>query len=133
MMKIIFDSDHDMYTNLGILNLKNSNLEVIYNIPNNKDLDDEDFIDDNDRLKEINKIIRVHNMDKIHGCFPIIGLSIQESGVYVLIDNFSGDCDSLGYILYLQRLLPDKYDWSKLIFHHKKLINLIGGYKNEKG
>ena len=136
MFKTVFTTDNDMYTHLAIVSLHGHFIECIYEIPNDKDLEDVDFVDNEDRIKDIDKIISFHDMEKVEHCYPILGMNVYENEVYVLIDNFTGWVNVVYYIKLLKERFPDRYNWDKLLpryvcqQHATRLKKLIKMYSN---
>lgn len=136
MFKTVFTAGNDIYTHLAIVSLHSHTVECIYEIPNDKDLEDVDFADNEDRIKDIDKIISYHGMEKVEYCYPILGMNVYENEVYVLIDNFAGYVNVVYYIKLLKERLPDRYNWDKLLpryvcqQHATRLKDIIKMYSN---
>ena len=93
MIKTLFNLDNEPYTILAIVNLTTREIEVIYQLEYNDDIDFGVEVDTYTyRLDDINRIIKFHNMTKVNGINYLLAASIHSdtNNVYLLIDNFSG-------------------------------------------
>ena len=93
MIKTLFNLDNEPYTILAIVNLTTREIEVIYQLEYNDDIDFGVEVDPYTyRLDDINRIIKFHNMTKVNGINYLLAASIHSdtNNVYLLIDNFSG-------------------------------------------